>query len=121
MATLLKKWEPIKTDLAKLARQQKKSILFTEYGYRSIDQCTWNNWEKQWKNHFPFNAGSQVGGYEALYQAFWDQPWFGGGFLWKWRVPERLGDGAEDKSFSPQNKPAEEVVRRVYGRYRRSL
>jgi len=118
LKSLLTKWEPIYNDLAKMAEQHKKPILFTEYGYRSIPQCTWNNWEKEWKYNFPINLKSQATAYEALYRTFWGQEWFGGGFLWKWRVQQRLSHKKQDASYSPQNKPTEKVVRRIYGQYR---
>ena len=57
---------------------------------------------------------AQSTAFQALYQTFWGQEWFAGGFLWKWKVQQRLRQGKSDKSFSPQNKSTEEIIRRFY-------
>ncbi|WP_311195774.1 hypothetical protein [Antarcticibacterium sp. 1MA-6-2] len=39
------------------------------------------------------------------------------GFLWKWHHNHANAGGLEDSEYTPQNKPAEKVVRENYGKY----
>ncbi len=112
-------WHPICKRLEKFATKAQKPVLFTEYGYRSLDQCTWNTWEKD-HNHrdLPVNLQAQATALQALYQCFWPKPWFAGGFLWEYQANHDRAGGPEDKSYTPQNKPAEEIVRLAYQNFK---
>ena len=60
----------------------------------------------------PLDQQEQVNYYEAMFEAFWDEPWFMGFAWWDW--PARLYDreaAAEHRGFCIYGKPAEEVVR----------
>jgi hypothetical protein len=89
-------------------------ILFTEYGYRSIEHCAQRPWESNASGTLNFKA--QANAYQALYEVFWQEPWFAGGFLWKWHSPHAEAGGESNNRFTPQNKPAEVVVKDWYGR-----
>lgn len=110
---LRKNWEPHKTALKKLSRAQGAPILFTEYGYRNIDFSTKEPWDAGRENKIR-NDKLQADALEALYLEIWDEPWFAGGFLWKWHHEHSKSGGEEDSQFTPQNKPAENVVRTYY-------
>ncbi|MGB0177740.1 MAG: glycoside hydrolase family 113, partial [Owenweeksia sp.] len=59
-----------------------KPVVFTEFGYRSADHCAEKPWDS---DHFEgVNLQAQKNAYQALFETFWDQPWFAGGFSWKW-------------------------------------
>jgi len=61
------------------------------------------------------NLEGQVNATQALFDEFWKEEWFAGGFIWKWfHAHERVG-GEQDSQFTPQNKPVEETVRQFYG------
>ncbi len=51
---------------------------------------------------------------EVLYDEFWQEDWFAGGFLWKWFHNHELAGGENNDRFTPQNKPAESLVRDFY-------
>lgn len=115
VAHLKKQWNPIKQQLHTFADGQDKPLLFTEFGYQSVDYTADGHW-KYGEDERDLNLQGQVNAYQALFETFWDKPWFGGGFLWKWydRHPER--GGPDNKRYTPQNKPAEQTIRRWYGR-----
>jgi hypothetical protein len=95
----------------------KKPVLFTEFGYRSIDICCWQQWERE---HLPHdtevNLAGQANAYQAFFESFWDQPWFAGMFLWNWYIHQDRAGGQQDSDFTPQNKPAEQMIAKWFGK-----
>lgn len=114
---LRENWEPHKTALEELADDIGKPILFTEYGYRNVDFSTKNPWDAGRENNTR-NDKLQADALEALYREIWEEPWFAGGFLWKWHHEHSKSGGPENNQFTPQNKPAEGVVKQYYGKYK---
>ncbi len=110
---LLKFWKPIKKDLTAFSSEKGKPILFTEYGYRSMDQPAWRSWEKE-NQQAPINNQAQANAYDALYQTFWKEEWFAGGFAWKWYSSFRRMDPKLNHDWTPQNKEAQSVMKRYY-------
>ena len=106
-------WKPHQEELLSISEDLGKQILFTEYGYRSVEFCTKGPWESAGDR--PVNMVAQKNAYEALYQTFWYQPWFAGGFLWKWHPDHENAGGVADRKFTPQNKHAQHVVAKWYG------
>ncbi len=113
---LTQQWLPIKTVLKDFSIESNKPILFTEYGYRSIEQVTWRSWEVERLLLNPNSEAQQIA-YTALFESFWNEPWFAGGFLWKWYPNHENAGGLENSDWTPQNKTAEEVIRTVYGSF----
>lgn len=111
---LVTQWQPAKTATEALQRRVKKPVLFTEYGYMSMNQAAWRNWEleKQWMKTPNMEAQKQA--FEAVFKAFWHEPWFAGGFIWKWYDNHPASGGVRDTDYTPQNKPAELTVKNWY-------
>ena len=111
---LKKGWKPWLEELNSVAEMNSKPILFTEYGYRS----TINNASKPWESYTKQEVSlkNQTLAYRALYAQLWPQPWFAGGFAWKWFHNHEDRGGEQHIGFSPQNKPVEEVIRTVDGK-----
>ncbi|MFC5282090.1 glycoside hydrolase family 113 [Pedobacter alpinus] len=110
---LEKAWIPIKEKLQKFSQKEEKPILFTEYGYRSMDQPAWRSWELEYQER-PINNEAQAIAYEALYKTFWKEKWFAGGFAWKWYSSFRRMDPNNNHDWTPQNKKAQEVMAEFY-------
>ncbi len=112
-ATLVDAWQTPLKGLKKTQKKFGKPVLFTEYGYQSADYTSRGHWHFG-QDKLTVNLQAQRNAYAALYEVFWDEPWFAGGFLWKWFA----GDGSrireEPTGYTPQNKPALEVIRQVY-------
>jgi len=102
-------WKPIQKDLQKLSDKLHKPVVFTEYGYRSVDYSTLGHWNATGEEKINHNL--QKDAYQALYQTFCDRPWFAGGFLWKWFPNHAEAGGVLDSKYTPQNKPAEQLIK----------
>lgn len=106
-------WEPHRQALRAVARQTGRPILFTEIGYRSVPYAAARPW--QWPARDEAVAPDtalQARLYDAFFECLWHEPWFAGAILWKWHPgadPERRA-----LDFSPQDKPAEVVIRRWF-------
>lgn len=109
---LVKAWEPFCQQLADKSEQTGKQILFTEYGYRSVAGTTIKPWESY--NDLPESVEAQQNALEGLYQAVWQRKWMAGGFLWKWYTIEPRWWKRRPTDYTPQEKPAMEVVRKWY-------
>jgi len=103
-------WKAISEDLAAVSHTYQKPILFPEFGYRSVS----NNTERPWEHgRAEYEAVSQSVAFESLFSTVWQEPWMAGGFIWKWRFFEDAG-GHGDASFTPQGKPAMDVISSYY-------
>lgn len=117
LAALCRVWHPIVRELGSFAAAQKKPILFTEYGYLSVDSCAWRTWEREGNlGQIARNDAAQAVALDAIWQSFSAEPWWAGGFLWKW-FPNGMGhEGFPEKDYSPQGKVGEDVLRRWFSR-----
>lgn len=117
--SLVAGWQPWLARLEAVSRRVGRPLLFTEIGYRTgIDAAVapWL-WERQVEGGGD-EAGrrTQQACYEAYFRAAWDRPWVAGAYFWKWFPHHDRAGGDGDESFTPQNKPAEQVLARWYGR-----
>lgn len=115
VAHLTEKWGPVKGDLQSFANGKGKPILFTEFGYKSVDFTADGHWKYN-RDERVLNLQAQANAYQAVFKTFWNEPWFAGGFLWKWFDSHAERGGPDNTRFTPQNKPAEETIRKWYGR-----
>lgn len=109
-------WQKHKEDIQSLNGMCSKPILFTEFGYRSTDQTAWKPWLVD-RHEEPVNLVAQANATQAILEEFWPEDWFAGGYVWKWFIDHNKSGGEKDNRFTPQNKPAEEVLRAFYKRY----
>lgn len=105
---LVRGWKPHLSALQKMSSQFQKPILFTEFGYRSCDHTARRPWESE--TDCAPNPTAQANAYAALTEAVWPQPWFAGGFAWKWFIDNDLRHQERDQ-YSPHGKPAEAILR----------
>jgi hypothetical protein len=112
---LLRGWQEHLPALERLARRAGKPIVFTEIGYKSTPDSTVRPWEWPQRGATPpVDAETQARAYEAFFRTFWHRPWFAGVYFWKW-YPKARGDEARlAADFSPQGKPAEQVLARWF-------
>jgi hypothetical protein len=112
---LKKKWAQHKRELVRISKTVNKPILFTEYGYRSVDNPAWKQWEIEYLGHEKsVNLQAQTNAYEALYESIWDEEWFAGGFVWKWYPDIKSAGGINNSDYTPQGKPAEKIIKQWY-------
>ncbi|MET1258939.1 glycoside hydrolase [Flagellimonas sp. DF-77] len=110
-------WQKWKTRLQELSKSHGRKVLFTEFGYRSMDYTAKKPWLVD-QNQMRVNLQAQASATAALFEEFWMENWFAGGFVWKWFIHHEDVGGSENNRFTPQNKPAESVIRDFYADYR---
>jgi hypothetical protein len=108
---LVQAWQPIAERLRTYSNQQKRPVIFTEYGYLTVNNCGWRNWELE-SDIFNarINQQAQANCYEALFTVFSKESWWAGGFLWKWFPNDQGHEGYLEKDYTPQGKLAEKVL-----------
>ena len=111
--SLVTHWSVEKENVRKLHSRYDLPVIFTEYGYQSIDYTAGDHWKLS-KDTLAVNLKAQANAYEGLYRSFWNEDWFAGGFLWKWHARNEGVGGSNCKRFTPQNKPASAVISSWY-------
>jgi len=109
---LLLAWVPWISLIETWQREVGKLVIFTEVGYRSIDYAAREPWN--WTINGSYNPQAQANCYHAVFRAFWGRPWFAGLFFWNWQTNPAAG-GPGDLGYTPQNKPAQEILRKFCG------
>jgi len=115
---LVEEWKPIKKRMQALSERYGKQILFTEYGYLSVDGCAGKTWElEKNRQQRAVNEKAQCQSLEALYSTFMNEDYWAGGFMWKWYPNGKVRPGFKDHDYTPQGKAAEAVIKEWYGRF----
>lgn len=94
-------------------KKTNKPVIITEIGYKSSRDAADEPWQ-----HSPIgelDLELQANLYKALLESFWDKPWFYGVYWWYWGANPRMG-GESNRNFTPQNKPAQEVIKEWYNK-----
>lgn len=110
---LIKSWKTINPIIEQYAHSQKKKVVFTEFGFQSRVGSTSKPWESNKEGKF--SEKIQDLAFLAFFKTIWTKSWFMGGFVWKWYHNHENAGGKGDKDFTPQNKKAEETIRKYYG------
>lgn len=91
-------------------KREKKPILFTEIGFRSVDMPWLNPYAEPDR---PFNENDQKRCYEIVFEGINQQPWCQG-ILW-WKFPSYLDHrNRENAGFTPNDKVTEVVIRKWF-------
>jgi len=106
-------WMPIEMQLDSLSKQHQKKILFTEAGYRSCVGTACKPWEWVERDSKPVDINQQALCYDVLCKCLFDKSWFAGIYWWKY-YPDMSAGGKNDDDFTPQNKPAERVIKKWF-------
>jgi hypothetical protein len=113
-AALRRNAEAVAEQIGLLASHFGKPVLLTEIGFKSSYGTSLRPWIwHRGNNSQAVDLMAQTRCYQAIFDAFWPRPWFGGMYWWRWYSDLRRG-GARDSGFTPQHKPAEAVIRRWY-------
>ncbi len=113
---LVRAWEPISLKIEKLSDETGKPVLFTEFGYLSTDYNTHNTWEKEDQiDELQVNEEAQALALDVLFECFYPQDWWAGGFIWKWYPSDyRIRNKAKD--YTVQDKQAQQILRKWYNK-----
>lgn len=106
-----------------LSEQYGKKVVFTEVGFRSLDGTN--------KDPGVFGGGGivdlaeQADAYTALFQVMtkFGGQWLDGSFIWSWHaipVDQLAAQGVSATDYTPQSKPAEQVITNGYNHAQQS-
>jgi len=113
----LEGWKLHMPVIKKISSRFNKPILFTEFGYRSVNYSGKEPWKSD-RSMNTVNLDAQTNTIKALFETFWKEDWFAGGFIWKWFINHDKVGGENNPQFTPQNKPVETVIKEHYGSYK---
>ncbi len=115
-------WSKHHPPLEKIATKYDKPILFTELGYRSVGYAAekpwvWASREEQGVQEPDYKLQADL--YDAYFSSSWEMPWMAGSvfWLWEWHGPPsntRRRRRSKELDFTPQGKPAVEVMKRWF-------
>tara|TARA_A100000171_G_scaffold52535_1_gene71404 strand:- start:22365 stop:23366 length:1002 start_codon:yes stop_codon:yes gene_type:complete len=108
-----KGWQSWKTEMKEVSEKNNRPILFTEYGYRNIDFSGKEPWQSN-RTEEGHNTQAQTNLYKAFFAEVYPEPWFSGGFIWKWFIDHKNAGGLERNQFSPQNKPVQQEIKAFF-------
>lgn len=100
------------SDITPLQQRFGMPIEFSEVGYRSLSGARFEPFNFLWSGEA--DMAEQANLYEALFSYWNDHGFMQGVQLWDWKTDPAAG-GSGDTDFTPQNKSAEEVMRRWFG------
>ncbi len=88
----------------------KKPVIFTEIGYSSSAHAA----REPWKNgEGKVDIDLQARCYTAFFEVVWWRKWVKGVYWWNFK-PMIYGGGKYDRTFTPMNKPAIEILKKWY-------
>ena len=110
-------WKPHLSKIETIHKKYNRPILFTELGYKATTDSAISPWK--WMDDpkdstFQLSLETQANCYEAFFKTVWNQPWFAGVHLWQWRTDFNGHDGYGGLDFTPQGKPAMEVIAKEF-------
>ncbi len=109
---IVQRWKAIQRDLLDFQKQVNRPILFTEVGWCSLSNAASEPWDYT-RTSLPIDLELQRKLYEGFFEAWQGQPTLGGFMFWEWPS----GDGGpSNKGYTPENKPAEKVLKAWLGK-----
>lgn len=112
VSEIRKGWTIHSEALRKSAKEHNKKIIFTEVGYRSMEGSTISPWEHNTRKKASLDIQSRA--YRAMFDVVWEKDWFAGMFIWKWFHNHKEQGGKGTVGYTPQNKPAQEVIQKFW-------
>ncbi|MEN6386925.1 MAG: hypothetical protein ABFD79_17225 [Phycisphaerales bacterium] len=113
-----RRWLPIKKDLQKISKTFDRPIFFIELGLCSAKGCAAAPWTHEDPNMI-YDGDEQARFYQAAFETFWNEPWFIGYAWWEWSSNlYKKEDGKTNIGFGIYGKPAEDLLRKWYGKDR---
>jgi len=111
VSELVNAWKVKISEIEKYKSPLNKEVIFTEIGYKSIDECAYEPWNP---TSTTLNIQAQSNSYQAFFEAFADKSWFRGAFIWKWYPNHKSEGGINNIDYTPQNKPAERIIKKCF-------
>ncbi len=87
-----------------------RSVIFTEGGFASTDGANRAPWAESHTQKLDLDEQARC--YDAIFRAFYSQPWFEG--MYWWAIRTNGAGGRTDPSLTPWGKPAMQVMQHWY-------
>ncbi len=118
-ASLSRGWQTHSKQLQRTSALSGRPVFFTEIGYRSVSDAAREPW--RWASRSEAvetraDLALQANLYRAFFESVWEQPWFAGASVWRWHTDSESRGPVRDIDFTPQHKPAENVIREWFRR-----
>jgi len=99
-------WAGIQSKMFKFLSQVHKPVILLEAGWCSLSNAAKDSWDYT-QDQLPADNDLQKKLYESFFQSWWGKPQLAGMILWEMHP----GGDPTGKGYTPQGKPAEEIVR----------
>jgi hypothetical protein len=108
-----KNWTKIQDKMFDFLTGVHKPVILLEAGWCSLSNAAEHSWDYT-QEQLPADNDLQKKLYEAFFQSWWGKPQLAGFVLWE------MHPGGDDtgKGYTPQGKPAEDVMRRWFAKSR---
>lgn len=105
-------WKTLSINIERVVTRWNKPLIFPEIGYPSALGGATNPWKYTMIDdpYVQADAQLQANCVQALYETFWDKPWFKGVVWWDWHTDPNIG-GLKNKHYTPKDKPAAKIIR----------
>jgi len=108
-----KGWNKYIGTIESISKKYNRTVLFTEMGYKSTADSAVEPWlwiEKSPEKDKTLSIETQANCYQAFFDTIWKKEWFTGVHIWQLRSDYIKGRGYSDMDFTPQGKPAEQII-----------
>ncbi len=112
---LMEGWKKWLAEIEKWQTKINKPVIFPEIGYHSSGYAAKEPWIHLGEGGLDLELQKDC--YRAVLDTFWDKEWFFGAYWWDWGTSVKMG-GPENRGFTPQNKPTEELLKEWYSKKR---
>jgi glycosyl hydrolase family 113 len=99
-------WRQIQSDMFKFLDQQGKPVILLEAGWCSLQNAAKDSWDYT-QTQLPADDELQKKLYEGFFESWWGQPRLAGFVMWSMDP----GGDPSGQGYTPQGKPAEDVMR----------
>jgi hypothetical protein len=111
-------WKPVREELRQVSRQWNKPLFFIECGVCSAKGVSRTPWQHP-SPDLVYDGREQADFYQAIFEMFWEEPWFMGFTWWAWPpILYPCQEAEKQINFEIYCKPAEEVVKQWYAKDR---
>jgi len=105
------KWREIQAKILEYQTEVHKPLILLEAGWCSLSNAAKDPWDYT-QEQLPADTDLQRKLYEAFFKAWWNRSSMAGFCLWEWTTDPN----PNDKSYSPEGKPAEETMKTWYAK-----
>ncbi len=109
--TLRRGAEKVVRGMEEVHQRFGKPVVITEIGF-TASRSPWKQPHESARRK-PVDLTAQKRCYQAVFHSLYQKPWLSGIYWWKWPSYLEYG-GSNNSDFTPNGKPAEEVVRQWY-------